>query len=138
MDEVTAREPEEVFDDHLHQGQHGTVEEDLSRNYAPEVVVLTGAGVHRGHDGVRELAARLRQALPEASITYTARVVAGEVALLEWAASTPSGRGCRTGPTPSSSAAGASRRRPSTTRSSRRRPRRTEHRDELTTDSRRY
>ncbi len=91
MDEVTAREPEEVFDDHLHQGQHGTVEEDLSRNYAPEVVVLTGGGVHRGHDGVRELAARLRQELPDASFAYTARVVDGEVASLEWTASTPSG-----------------------------------------------
>ncbi len=89
--EFAGREPEEVFDNHLHQGQHGTVEEDLSRNYPAEVVVLTGGGVYRGHDGVRELAARLRQELPDASFTYTAWVVDGEVALLEWAASTPSG-----------------------------------------------
>ncbi len=90
MDDVTARGPQEVFDDHLHQGQHGNVEEDLSRNYAPEVVVLTGAGVHRGHDAVRELAAWLRQELPDATFTYTTRGVDGEVALLEWTASTPS------------------------------------------------
>lgn len=34
---------------------------------------------------------RLRRELPDASFTFTARVVAGEVALLEWTASAPSG-----------------------------------------------
>jgi phage host-nuclease inhibitor protein Gam len=85
------RATREVFEDHLEQGQHGSVEEDLPRNYAPDVVVLTADGVRHGHDGVRELAERLRKELPDAAFTYTARVVAGEVALLEWTARSPSG-----------------------------------------------
>lgn len=89
--ELTARGTHEVFDAHLYQGAHGSVEEDLERNYAPEVVVLTGAGVHHGHDGIRELAELLREQLPEAEFTYTARVVAGEVALLEWTAQASNG-----------------------------------------------
>jgi len=48
MDEVTAREPREVFDDHLQQGQHGTVEEDLSRNYAPARAVRPRRGCRTG------------------------------------------------------------------------------------------
>jgi hypothetical protein len=57
---------------HLQQGQHGTVEEDLARNFVPEVVVLTAAGGHRGHEEVRQLAELLRRELPEASFTDTA------------------------------------------------------------------
>lgn len=62
------------------------MEEDLARNFVPEVVVLTAAGGHRGHEEVRQLAELLRRELPEASFTDTAGVVAGDVALLEWTA----------------------------------------------------
>ncbi|ODT25719.1 nuclear transport factor 2 family protein [Microbacterium sp. SCN 69-37] len=90
-DELTARSAGEVFDDHLQQGAHGSVDEDLERNYAPDVVVLTRAGARHGHDGIRELAELLNGQLPEAEFTYTARVVAGEVALLEWTARASNG-----------------------------------------------
>ena len=80
-----------MFEDHLQQGAHGSVDEDLNRSYAADVVVLTGAGTHEGHDGARELAQLLREQLPQAEFTYTARVVAGEVALLEWAAQASNG-----------------------------------------------
>jgi hypothetical protein len=90
-DELMTRGAGEVFDDHLQQGVHGSVDEDLERNYAPDVVVLTGAGAHHGHDGLRELAELLREQLPQAEFTYTARVVAGEVALLEWTAQASNG-----------------------------------------------
>ena len=86
-----ARSPREVFEDHLQLGQHGTVEEDLIRNYSPAVVMLTGKGVRHGHDGVRELAELLRRELPDASFPYTAQVVSGEVALLEWTAQASTG-----------------------------------------------
>jgi hypothetical protein len=88
---LTARGAGEVFDEHLQQGAHGSVDEDLDRNYAPDVVVLTGTGVHHGRDGVRGLAELLREQLPQADFTYTARVVAGEVALLEWTARAANG-----------------------------------------------
>ncbi|WP_106819463.1 nuclear transport factor 2 family protein [Janibacter massiliensis] len=90
-DELTARGTGKVFDEHVQQGAHGTVDEDLERNYASDVVVLTGAGAHRGHEGVRELAELLRGQLPQAEFTYTARVFAGEVALLEWTAQAANG-----------------------------------------------
>lgn len=80
-DELTARSGGKVFDDHLQQGAHGSVDEDLERNYAPDVVVLTRAGARHGHDGIRELAELLREQLPQAEFTSTARVVGGEVAL---------------------------------------------------------
>jgi hypothetical protein len=80
------RSPEEVFEDHLRLARVGAVEEDLARNFADDVVVLTRAGVYRGHDGVRELAATMQHELPDARFTYGTRVVADEIALLEWTA----------------------------------------------------
>lgn len=70
-DELTAWGTAEVFDDHLQQGGHGTVDEDLERNYASHVVVLTGAGVHRGHKGVSELAELLRGQPPGRSLYWS-------------------------------------------------------------------
>lgn len=78
------RTTEEVFDDHLREGKHGSVEDDLARNYAEDVVILTGMGVHQGHEGVRQLAQLLREQLPGATFEYPTRVVAGEMAFLEW------------------------------------------------------
>jgi copper chaperone len=78
--EVTDRCRAEVFEDHLRLGQHGSVEEDLARNYGPDVVMPVADGVHLGHQGVRELAKRLARPLPKATFTYIAQVVADEVA----------------------------------------------------------
>ncbi len=86
MDTPTDRSAREVFDDHLREGQHGSVEDDLPRNYAPDVVVLTGRGVYRGHDGIRQLAEILRRELPDATFEYRTTLVAGEMAFLEWGA----------------------------------------------------
>jgi hypothetical protein len=76
----------DVFDDHLRVSKDGTVEEDLARNYSPELVVLTGRGIFRGHDGMRQLAARLRHELPNVAFEYCTRLVDGEVAFLQWKA----------------------------------------------------
>lgn len=89
--ELTTRSTGEVFDDHLNEGAHGSVDGDLGRNYAPDVVVLTTAGDRYGHDGIRELAELLREQLPQAEVTYTDRVVAGETAFLEWTARAANG-----------------------------------------------
>ena len=84
--ENTSRSPEEVFEDHLRKALEGRVEDDLACNYAADVVVLMADGVHHGHDGVRELSALLQEQLPQSRFLYTAKVVAGEAALLEWTA----------------------------------------------------
>lgn len=78
------RSTDEVINDHLEQGKHGSVEEDLRRNYAEDVTVFIADGLYHGHDGVRALAERLRRELPAARLTYTTVPVHGDVAFLEW------------------------------------------------------
>lgn len=78
------RSTREVFDGHLREGKHGSVEDDLARNYAEDVVILTGMGVYQGHEGLRHLAQLLREQLPGATFEYPTQVVTGEMALLEW------------------------------------------------------
>ncbi len=89
-----ARDPrsaEEVFEDHLALRLAGRVEEDIERNYAEDIVLVSSAGVEHGHDGVRACARRLREALPGAEYRYERRLVNGEVAFLEWSGRSPSG-----------------------------------------------
>lgn len=47
------RTTDEVLNDHLRLRLEGDLEDDMARNYAADVVLLTGCGVFRGHDGVR-------------------------------------------------------------------------------------
>lgn len=80
------RSSRQVFEDHLRTSFWETVEEDIRRNYADDVVLLTGNGILRGHDGLRELAKRLRDELPDCTFDYRTMLVAGEMAFLEWTA----------------------------------------------------
>ncbi len=83
----TSRTAREVLEDHLCcRGRHA-VEADIVRNYAEDVVLLTGQGIFRGHDGVRRSAALLHAWLPSAVYEYRTVLLEGEVAFLEWAAS---------------------------------------------------
>jgi hypothetical protein len=86
MHEAQHRTAEEVFDDHLREGKTGSVEEDFARNYAEDVVLLTGRGVRRGRDGLLYLAGLLRKELPNAAFEYRTRLVEGDMAFLEWTA----------------------------------------------------
>jgi hypothetical protein len=88
MDEASIRSAKEVLDDHLRESQEGSVEADLGRNYAEDLVVLSGRGVYRGHDGLRQLAEMLREELPKSTFEYRTHLVEGDVGFLEW-----SGRG---------------------------------------------
>lgn len=85
------RTPEHVFRDHLRLGLAGTAEEDLGRNYAEDVVALTSGGVFRGHDGIRELSRLLREQLPNCSFRYRTQLVEGDLAFLEWTATSDLG-----------------------------------------------
>lgn|SRR5919112_1892666 len=81
-----SRTTREVFDDHLRAASASDDEGDIARNYAPDVVLLTGIGILRGHDGVRRSRSVLRDDLPGASYDYVTRLVDGETAFLEWEA----------------------------------------------------
>jgi hypothetical protein len=59
------RSAAEVFQAHLRFGLAGNVEDDLAQNYAEDVVVLTGWGIERGHDGIRATSRRLQRQLPK-------------------------------------------------------------------------
>lgn len=86
------RSAKEVFEDHLRLGREGSAEEDLPRNYSENVVVLTGRGVYHGHDGLQKLVEQLREELPDARFEYRTTLIEGEVAFLEWAATSATAR----------------------------------------------
>lgn len=86
MENLQRRSAAEVLDDHLRESQTGSIEDDLARNYAVDLVVLTGRGIYRGHDGLRQLARLLNEELPNADFEYRTRLVEGEMGFLEWAA----------------------------------------------------
>ena len=80
------RSAREVFEDHLRTGTEGTVEQDIDRNYASTVVILSADGVRHGHDGLRVQAEKLQGELPNCTFHYGIQLVEGEVAFLEWTA----------------------------------------------------
>lgn len=84
MTQTANRSAKEVLDDHLQKSRTGSVEEDLKLNYARDVVLLTGRGVYRGHEGARELAELLFEELPQAQFAYDNVLVEGEMGFLEW------------------------------------------------------
>jgi SnoaL-like domain len=83
---VAARSTTEVFEDHLRRAAEGDVEGDIQRNFAPDVVLLTGIGVLRGHDGVRQSRAALEDDMPDGRFEYVTRLVDAAHAFLEWRA----------------------------------------------------
>ena len=92
MEDLRNRSSQEVFEDHLWQGKHGSVEENFERNYADDVVVLTGRGAYRGRDGLEYLAGVLREELPDGAFEYRTKLVEGQTAFLEWTARSGSAR----------------------------------------------
>lgn len=86
MQETRQRTPAAVLEDHLRQSREGTLNRDLARNYAEDVVLLTGRGVFHGHGGVSELNGVLQEELPEARYEFVNTLVEGEFAFLEWTA----------------------------------------------------
>jgi hypothetical protein len=82
------RPTEQVFEDHLALAQAGDVETDLNRNFAPDVVLLTSYGVFHGHEGCRKAAELLDVQIGKTQYTYRTKLFHGELAFLEWSAST--------------------------------------------------
>lgn len=85
------RSAREILDDHLRLADCGDLETDLDRNFAEDVVLLTGYGVFRGIEGVREKARLLSEQLPEGRWTYRTVMAEGELGFLEWTAEAANG-----------------------------------------------
>ncbi len=94
MSKAKQRSTRDVFECHLRLRRQGLghVEDDITHNFAEDVILLTGFGVFRGHDGVRRSARLLNEQLPCAHYRYRTKLVDGEVAFLEWTASCPGSR----------------------------------------------
>jgi hypothetical protein len=86
MNAFRQRSARQVLEDHLRRRCERDVEEDIARNYAEDVVLLTGFGVFRGHAGVRRSAQILDGQLPCAKYHYRTKQTDGPVAFLEWTA----------------------------------------------------
>ncbi len=82
--EAGSRTTEQVFEDHLSRALRGDTAGDIATNFAPDVVLLTGLGVFRGHAGVAESRRHLGLDLPDARFTYVTKIVHGDYAFLEW------------------------------------------------------
>jgi hypothetical protein len=83
---LSNRNTSEVFEDHLRQRLSGSLEDDLRRNYDPQVVLLTVNSRLIGHDGIRHSAKLLRDELPGAKFEFKAKRVCRDYALLVWRA----------------------------------------------------
>lgn len=83
---MTVRSTADVFDDHLRRALAGDTEGDIALNYAQNVVLLTGIGILRGHEGVRRSRAVLAADVPSARISVLTCLVEGDHAFLEWLA----------------------------------------------------
>lgn len=85
-----ARSIQEAFEDHLRLRVMGELEEDLRRNYARDVVLLTANSNLVGHDAIRLSAKRLHDQLPEAKFEFMAKQVRDPYAILIWSATSHS------------------------------------------------
>jgi hypothetical protein len=86
------RSVREVIESHLALRKAGEVEQDIEHNFSPDVVLLTGTGVYRGHHGVRSSSAELSRYLGEGTFHYRQLIVEGRAGFLEWAADGSGGR----------------------------------------------
>ncbi len=88
----SARSTREVLDNHLELAAAGDWRTDLDRNYADDIVVLTGFGTFTGRGQIRVLAELLEAQVPGGSFEYTTVLVHGDVGFLEWTADGPTAR----------------------------------------------
>lgn len=79
-----ARNPSEIFEDHLGRADAGDVEGDIRNNFSEDCVLLTTYGRFEGHAGVREAADLLMRQLPDPCFNYKQKSVVDEIAFLEW------------------------------------------------------
>ena len=83
-----ARTTTRVIQDHLMKRLDNRLEDDIRDNYHKHVVILSGFGTYRGHDGVRQSARLLREAVAEdGCFDYNRTVIEGKYGFLEWTAS---------------------------------------------------
>ena len=84
---MTDRTAAEVLEDHLRLRSESKLEEDLERNYSPDVLVFSSEGRFYGHDGIRETASILDDFVDPGEYEYLEKHADGDIAFLTWKAS---------------------------------------------------
>ena len=74
----------EVVNDHLRCRATGAIEDDLTRNYDDEVLVICGGTARRGHGAARELERELHASAGQPAFEYVHRIAEGNIAYLVW------------------------------------------------------
>jgi hypothetical protein len=88
---LRARSPREVLEDHLALRKGSNLDDDIRRNYDPEVVLLSLTAARHGHRGVREMADELQRDCAGNDYEYDEVLVNDEVGMLVWSARCPEG-----------------------------------------------
>jgi len=78
------RSANEVFEDHLKLAQEKKLEEDIEKNNAEDVVLLTNYGTFHGHEGIREAAELLNKQLPNGRYQYKLKLCHKNMCFLHW------------------------------------------------------
>jgi hypothetical protein len=84
--DLSKRETEEVFLDHLELRKLGRLDDDIQRNYDENVMIISNVGTFFGHDGVRHSAQLLRLLLPTLNYKFDTLLIRGQIAFEEWEA----------------------------------------------------
>lgn len=80
-----ARSPREVFAHHAEALGAGDLD-GIIADYREDAVLITPAGVQRGHPGIRAAFTRLLSELPDATWDLKTQIYEQDILLLEWAA----------------------------------------------------
>ncbi len=86
---LAERSTEEVFNDHFALRKAGRLEDDIKRNYAKNVMIVSNFGSFFGHEGVRHSASLLHMLLPTEKYRLSSLFTHGEVAFEEWQGDAP-------------------------------------------------
>ncbi|GAB2527446.1 nuclear transport factor 2 family protein [Paramicrobacterium agarici] len=81
-----SRTPTDVIHDHLIKRLEGDLEGDIAHNFSEDILILSGFGTYRGHDGIRQSSAELTEAVASGEFNYNRTVIEREYGFLEWTA----------------------------------------------------
>lgn len=84
FDDMAIRSASEVINSHLKNRESGELEKDINDNISSDVVILSTYGTFKGHNGVRQSSAKLKELLGDVTYNYNKILIEGDYGYLEW------------------------------------------------------